>query len=401
VTSSVAHYGIGVQGEDAAETKRLLDAVDEIAGVLVAGAARSDIEGRLGEETVDALRSHDLWKMRLCHELGGLELPIVSQIQVLASLAAVDTSSAWCTMVANSSVAVLGATMPVETVDRVFAHGVPACSIVAAPGGTAVRQDDGGYMLAGTWRLASSVHHADWIHATAYVDGDPSRLLPMAIPARDVELIDSWRVVGLSGTGSNDFSLHDYLLDQALAGREVNPFGQLRGRRRYDLVGLDNIESYEHLAFALGVGRRALRELRHALAHPAPGRHVGDREVVQSELGRATIKLQAIETAAADLYGRIDAAALGGGQQLSDADPGVPRALATWATEVALECVQLTFRRSGVAALQRPNILEKLLRDMSVAATHFLVNDTAFAAYAEYLIEAAGVDPLTGGDRAG
>ena len=392
---------VAVDGETAAQTGRLLGAVLEVADVLVAGAARSDLEGRLVQESVDALRSHELWQMRLCRELGGLELPIVSQIHVLASLAAIDTSSAWCTMVANSSLAVLGATMPAETIDRVFADGVPPCSIVAAPGGRAVRQDDGGYVLNGTWRLASSIHHADWIHATAYVDGDPSRLLPMAIPRRDVELIDSWRVVGLSGTGSNDFSLHDYVLEESLAGREANPFGQVRGRRRYDLVGMANIESYEHLAFALGVGRRALGELRGALAHPAPGRHVADREIVQSELGRATIKLQAIETTALELYARIDAAALDGGHDLADVDRGVPRALATWATEVALDCVQLTFRRAGVAALQRPNILEKLLRDMSVAATHFIVNDTAFAAYAEHLIEAAGSEPGTGGEHAG
>ena len=393
--------GAGSEGEALAVTDRLLGAVQEIAPVLVAGAAASDLEGRLVQESVEALRSHELWQMRLCRELGGLELPIVAQIRVLASLAAIDTSSAWCTMVANSSVAVLGATMPAQAIDRVFAAGVPASSIVAAPGGKAVRTADGGYVLNGTWRLASSIHHADWIHATAHVDGDPSRLLPMAIPTGDVELIDSWRVVGLSGTGSNDFSLRDYLLDEPLAGREANPFGQVRGRRRYDLIGLENIESYEHLAFALGVGRRALRELRQALAHPAPGRHVADREIVQAELGRATVKLHAIETTAFDLYARIDAAALGDGQELSDADRRLPRALATWATELALECVQLTFRRSGVAALQRPNILEKLLRDMSVAATHFLVNDTAFAAYAEHLIEAASREPRPGGEHAG
>lgn len=382
------------------EIERLLGAIRDIAPVLVAGAETSDVEGRLVQRSVEALRSHDLWRMRLCRELGGLELPIVAQIRVLASLAAIDTSSAWCTMVANSSVAVIGATMPDQAVERVFGHGVPPCTIVAAPGGKAVRTDSG-YQLNGTWRLASAIHHAEWIHATANIDGDPSRLLPMVIPKGDVELIDSWDVVGLSATGSNDFTLRDYILDEEFAGREAGPFAQVRGRRRYDLLGLENIESYEHLALALGVARRALHELRHALAHPVAGRRIADREVVQIELGRATVKLQAIQAATFDLYGRIDAAALGSGQALSRTDRSMPRALAAWATEAALDCVQLTFRRSGVAALRRPNILEKLLRDMSVAATHFLVNDTAFSAYAERLIEAASLQPATGGGYAG
>jgi alkylation response protein AidB-like acyl-CoA dehydrogenase len=369
-----------------AETQGLLAAIDEISDTLTSGAARSDEEGRLVEDSVDALRSHGFWRMRLCRELGGLELPVVSQMQVLAALAAVDTSSSWCSMVANSSVAVLGATMPQSTVARIFADGIPACSIVAAPGGIA-KLTDGGYLLNGTWRVASSILHADWIHATAYVDGDPSRLLPMAIPAADVQLVDSWRVVGLSGTGSNDFVLSDYLLEAELAGDEVSPYRQLRGTRRYDRIALESVETYEHLAFAIGVGRRALAELRDSLAHPSPGRVTADREVVRSELARAVIKLETIEAAAWSLYARFDAAALGDRQALAGVDRRAPRALAAWATELALEFTQLTFRRAGMVALRRPNIIEKLLRDMSVAATHVLVDDRAFAAYAEQLVE--------------
>ena len=382
------------------ETDRLLAAVERISDTLAAGAAQSDADGCLVDDTVEALRSEGFWRMRLCRELGGLELPIIAQMEVLAALSAVDTSSSWCTMVASSSLGVLGATMPQAALDRIFSDGAPACSIVAAAAGTA-RSADGGYVLNGTWRVVSAIHHADWIHATAYVDGDPSRLLPMAIPAADAQLVDSWHVVGLSGTGSNDFSLHDYFLDAALVGDEERPYRQLRGTRRYDLVGLEDVEIYEHLAFAIGVGRRALRELRDALAHPAPGRHTADREVVRSELARAMITLQAIETTAWTLYVKVDAAALGDPDALQGVDPQLPRALAAWATEVALQLTQLTFRRAGMVALRRPNIIEKLMRDMSVAATHVLVDDRAFAAYADRAIETRGLAVQPGGPFGG
>jgi alkylation response protein AidB-like acyl-CoA dehydrogenase len=382
------------------ETSRLLSAVETISDTLAAGAAQSDADGRLVDGTVEALRTEGFWRMRLCRELGGLELPIVAQMKVLAALAAIDTSSSWCTMVASSSLGVLGATMPQAALDRIFSDGPPACSIVAAAAGTA-RSADGGYVLNGTWRVVSAIHHAEWIHATAYVDGDPSRLLPMAIPAADVQLVDSWHVVGLSGTGSNDFSLHDYFLDGALVGDEERPYRQLRGTRRYDLVGLEDVEVYEHLAFAIGVGRRALRELREALAHPAPGRHTADREVVRSELARAMITLQAIETTAWSLYAKVDATALGDLEALQGVEPLLPRALAAWATEVALDLTQLTFRRAGMAALRRPNIIEKLMRDMSVAATHVLVDDRAFAAYADHVVETRGSTVEPGGPFGG
>lgn len=374
----------------------LLAAVRQIAGTLAAGAEQSDREGRLADESVAALRSHGLWRMRLCRELGGFELPIVAQIQVLAALAAEDASSAWCTMVANDAVAVLGATMPSPAIDRIFADGVPACSIAAAPGGVATPAE-GGYVLNGTWRLASAVHHARWIHATALVERDPSRLLPLALPAGDVEILDSWHPVGLGGTGSNDFKLTDYFLPAELTGREGDPYGQVRGTRRYDLDDLDSIESYEHLAFAIGVGRRALRELRLILAKASFGRDIADREVVQAQFGQAVVKLQSAEALAYSLYARVDAAAAGqGGWPYPDRH--VPRALAAWATGLALECVQLAFHRSGAAVLRRPNALEKLLRDMSLAATHVVVDDAAFASCAQYLIETGG--PLGLADKA-
>jgi alkylation response protein AidB-like acyl-CoA dehydrogenase len=379
----------------AAEAVRLLVAVDEIAQTLAAGASRSDAEGRLVSETVRSLRSRGFWRMRLCDELGGMELSMVEQLRVLAALAAADTSSAWCTMVANNAVAVIGATMPDSTVSRVFADGIPACSIVAAPGGRATRAD-GAYVLNGTWRVASSIHHADWIHATAHVDGDPSRLLPIVIPAKDVQLVNSWQVIGLGGTGSNDFTLTDYALDEDLAGDEHHPYGQLRGTRRYDVLGHEPIESYEHLAFAIGVARRALRELRKALARPAPARRTADREVVQSELARAMIKLQSIEATAFSVYGQIDAAAGGDPDELSLLHVGVPRALAALGTELAVESVQLAFRRAGLAALRSPSILDKLMRDMNVAASHVLVDDTAFASYGERLVRADDPEPTAG-----
>ena len=372
--------------DKATERTTLLAAVDEIRHVLQAGAERSDAAGRLEPASVEVLRQNGFWHMRLCAELGGLELPIVTQIEVLAALAAEDPASAWCTMVANNGVAVIGATMPQDAVARVFAEGVPACSIVAATGGTAT-PTEGGFLLSGTWRLASAIHHAQWVHGSAFVDRDPSRLLPFVVPADEVTLIDSWNVIGLAGSGSNDFTLTDHFLPGELAGREFEPFRQVRGVRRYDLVEVELIDTYEHLAFAIGIARRALRELRSILRRPSFGRNIGDRELVQEQFGRSVVRLQAVEALALSLYERIDAAALGETQCWSDGERHLPRVLAAQASELALECVQLAFRRSGLAALHRPNIFEKLLRDMSVAANHAVVDDSTFDSYGQHLVE--------------
>ena len=134
-------------------------------------------------------------------------------------------------------------------------------------------------------------------------------------------------------------------------------------------------------------GRRALRELRSMLSKPLPGRYICDREVVQEELGRAVVKLQAAEALAYRTFDRVDAAAAGQMQCWSSSDRHLPRSLAAWATAIALECTQLAFRRAGLTALHSPNIFDKLLRDMSVAATHVVVDDSSFPSYAQHLME--------------
>ncbi len=374
------------QESPSATRARLLEAAKSIAGTLNEGGAPADREGQLTEASVAALTEHGFWRMRLCRELGGFELPIVTQLEVLAALAAEDTSSAWCTMVANNGLAMLGGTMPEAAVGRIFAEGIPRCSIVASPGGSAT-PTAGGFLLNGTWRLASAIRHAAWVYATALVERDPSRVLPLAIPAADVELLNTWDVVGLAGTGSHDFKLTDYFLPTELAGREDAPFAQVRGTRRYDLVQVEHLESYEHLAFAIGVARRALHELRAIFSKPVPGRYVADREIVEDEMGKAVVKLHAVEALAHALFTRIDAAACGEPQSWLKTERHLPRALASWATSLALECVQLAFHRAGLAALRRPNLFEKLLRDMSIAATHVVVDDLAFPTYAQHLIE--------------
>ncbi len=390
---------VGTVIDTRAQLDRLVIHIRAVAPLLQAEAAEGDRRGSLTPAAVDALQRSDLWRLRLCRELGGLELPIVDQIAVIAALAAEDAASAWCTMVANDAVAVIAATMPQAAVDCVFAAGIPTCSIVAAPGGV-VSPAEGGFILNGTWHLASGIAHADWVHAAAFIDRDPSRLLPVVIPVRDVEILDTWHAVGLAGTGSNDFRLVDYFLPAQLAGDEAAPYAQVRGVRRYDLVDVEHLESYEHLAFAIGIARRALRELRETLAKPPSGRHIADRELVQEQFGRSVLRLKAIEALALSLYARIDAAALGEPQAWADGERHLPRTLAAQSSELALECVHLAFRRSGIAALHRPNIYEKLMRDMSVAATHVVVDDSAFAAYAQHLIEIGGsVDFLASPDR--
>lgn len=378
-----------IQGLTEAQSEastRLLEAVQDVAPLLRASSSQSEDAGTLAPEAVSALREAGLFRMRLMRELGGLEVSINTQIDVLAELASIDTAAAWCTMVANNGVASIGAYMPDSTVDIVFADGVPICAGVAAPAGRA-EPADGGYRISGTWKFASGIRHAEWVFLSTLVEGDPSRPLMAAVRTSNCDIHDSWHVLGLKGTGSCDFSLVDVFVPAELTNATAQRV-QLRGTRLYARTGVI-LAVYEHLAIAVGLAKRALRELSITLAErTAPGA-TRDRETVCAELSRLTIQVDAVIESAHSYYEAIERNAT------AELDPimgAKGRALASWATEIADQCAQVAFKRAGGRALYCPNPFEQMKRDIAAAQAHVLVNDSSFAVHGTALIEAATLE---------
>ena len=85
--------------DTAAKRKLLLDRVEAIAPVLRASGAKSEEQGTLAAEAVQALRDNGIFRLKLCSELGGAEADPITEMLVLEQLAYHDFTSAWCTMV--------------------------------------------------------------------------------------------------------------------------------------------------------------------------------------------------------------------------------------------------------------------------------------------------------------
>ena len=75
---------------------------------------------------------------------------------------------------------------------------------------------DGGYRVTGRWPLGSGCQHSGWIVGGCRIlDGDQPRLLPngtplvrlLFFPVADCKILDTWRSIGLRGTGSHDYAV--------------------------------------------------------------------------------------------------------------------------------------------------------------------------------------------------
>lgn len=345
----------------------LLARVEAIGSIIAETAVESEQRRALAPRTLAALKGAGLLRMRVPAEAGGWDATPATTMLVLARIAEIDPPTAWNVMVFNNSTAFIGAFLPDPGFSEVFGKGVPICAGVAPPYGEAVACD-GGFRVSGRWRLCSGVIQAEWVRlATVTKETTPRRLF-IIVPQATLEIIDNWHVIALSGTGSNDVALADHFVPEHMTfWKETRMRGGPQHRQR-GLVA----SSYEHTAIAIGIARRALREAAGVLA-----KRSNPREMHLNQLGRLQIQLDAITSLVLERFER----------DYDDlADPAVDPdtiginnlAMSAHATELASECVEAAYRTAGSLALYRPNIFERLLRDVHGATQHVAVLDGHF-----------------------
>jgi alkylation response protein AidB-like acyl-CoA dehydrogenase len=383
--------------ERAAKRAHLLAAVERIRDVVAAGAEEAERRRTLPPATVRALVDSGLLAMKVPAALGGAEADPVTQLEVIEAVTRIDASTGWCLMVATTAVGLPAGFLPDEAVGRILEGGrVPPAAIAIMPTGTATPVD-GGYRLTGRWPFASGVRHAEWLTAGVMVrrgEREAGERHIAVIPAAAATIHDNWQVAGLEGTGSSDFSVTDGFVPAAFVWSVAAP--PRRGGALFRL-GMPAFVAYEHVAFALGVGRRALEAAAALALTKARGivtaSPLSGRAAFQALIGEGEIRLRAARAGAVELFEGAWAA-VGAGQTLSRRQQAELRSVATHATETAVDVVTGLFRAAGGGALYRSGVLQRCLRDINAGAQHFMVSDSAYERLGQILLGFPDVDPM-------
>lgn len=374
-----------------------LDRVESLRDTILAHADATETNGTLAQPVVDALRDAGLFTLKVPKELGGAEADPMVQMAVIEALSYIHPATGWCAMIGNGSNGLAAGYLPDAGIEQIFAHGqVPIMASSFFPAATAKVQE-GGYLINGRWRFGSGIRHTDWVVAGAVVvreddqesapSDNPPEVIQVAFPTAATTIHDNWQVIGLKGTGSCDFSLHDHFVPTALTYQQNGVVAPQRGGPLYRLA-IPAFLALEHIGFALGVARRALDELM-TMAMTKRGQYrtnsLAERPVVHRFVGEYDLKLRAARALAFQLYEEI-------WHRLTTDQPVTAdhqlqsRALATYTTDLACEIATQAFRYGGGGALFQPNILELLLRDSNAAAQHIMVTDVAYEAYGKELM---------------
>jgi alkylation response protein AidB-like acyl-CoA dehydrogenase len=371
---------MGIETESIGTAEPPLSAALRLSPRAAALAEQTERERELPRELLNELRDAGLLSLCLPRALGGREAQPSEMVQALEQLASADGATAWCAMIASTS-SLLGAYLPPEDAELIYAGGRTVTGGVFAPRGRAERRD-GAYLVTGRWSFVSGVQHCDWVLGGCVVhdgeepallaDGSPDvRLALMPIDA--VEVIDTWSVSGLRGTGSHDMSAVAQLVP---AARLVSMFAD-RPRHPgalycFPLFGLLAIGI---ASVALGIARGAIADLTELAGGktPAGGRKtLAERATVQAELARAEASLRA---ARGLVLTEADAAWLAAesGSAIPDERRLGLRLAASHATAVAAEVVTAMYHAGGGSSIYDSSPLQRRFRDVHVATQHMMV----------------------------
>jgi indole-3-acetate monooxygenase len=348
----------------------MLDAVRALAPALQHAAERTEQERRLAPALVAALAETGVFRACVPRAIGGAELEPAALIAVLETVAHADGAAGWCAMIGANS-GVVSAYLADDVAREIY--GRPTITGgVYAPTGRAVLDGDA-YRLTGRWSFASGCQHCDWLMGGAFVQDGPPRPRLLLFPAAEAEIIDTWHVSGLRGTGSHDIAVSDVRVPTArsvaLGHDRPVATGALYAFPVFGLLALGIA------AVALGIGRRAIDELTELAGGKTPTgarRPLAQRGVVQAQVAEAEATLSSARAYLLDVVGDAWRRAS------RDGEIPVPlrarlRLAATHATTAAAAATDRMYTAGGGTAIYAHHPLQRTFRDVHVATQHMMV----------------------------
>jgi indole-3-acetate monooxygenase len=355
--------------------ERLLAGIREHRQEFEAAGDQAEKLRTLPPETVQTLRDLGVFWLKTPAELGGTPLTPLEFCDVIEEMAYTDVSTAWAAMIGAGCAGMAGGWLPEAGARRVFAPDRPLPLIAGQvqPRGTG-RAVEGGYVVSGRWGFASGITHAGWVIGCFRVTGDDSRTLVFFAPRDDAQVIDTWHVAGLVGTGSMDFSMDEAFVPEEMTYERTAPAARAGALFRQEgIVFVSN----EVPPLCAGLARRALDDMTELASHTArfPGAAtLSERAVFHKELGRAEIRIRAARLVHRDAIAATWEAATAG-TEATEAQLAAVAAASVFAVETCAEVVTDLFRYGGGRVLSLSHPMQRHLRNALAARQHVAVSE--------------------------
>ena len=343
-------------------------------------------------ENEKLLHETGLFRFHQPRRFGGMELPFVAVVDIVAELARGCPSTAWNVGNLGCHHWILAYYEP-QTQHEVWDENpdVLIASSIALAAGRG-RQVAGGFVVSGRWPFSSGVDNSQWnMLAVTIYEGDKAvdwRLC--LVPKKDYAIIDTWYAMGMVGTGSKDIEVKEVFVPEQRALALVRCRGGLQhpGAALNDgpLFRVPIVASAGHplSATALGAAEGALESVLGSFRTRVgtyTGAKVADFQAVQIKLAEA----RCLADSATHLMRQsaLGFQACAERSEVPELDTKLRwRAQNAFAVRQARQAVETLWSCYGANAIYTRDPLQRYLRDLQAINQHFSFNfDIAGAAF--------------------
>lgn len=365
----------------------LIDAARKIAPVIQEHNAEAERERRLSRPVLDALHEAGLLRMFTPKSLGGLEVDPITRAVVVEEISGQDTAAGWA--VWNPlDWAHFCARLPDEGAEEIYSGG--ANILIAGQFGRPMMAtpSQNGYRISGRAPFVSNCYDAEWICSTAIVtegghaeeDVQPEVLM-VYFPRESCEVIDTWNVLGMRGTGSNDVSVSDLFVPKTRTFPFVPDFSPGSHYQsplyQFPLMG---VVACGIAPVMLAVARRAIDEvslLAQGKTPVAASTLLREKSSVQTKFAQAEAILRSGRLLLYDTLNDAWEVALAGESHSLSQKADLLLAT-THATTSAATAVELMYSAAGTSGIRTGNPLERCFRDIQVLKQHVLATEARY-----------------------
>lgn len=366
--------------------------VESLRDVIVDGGDRAQEMRRLPDDCVDVLIDAGMFRFTLPPELGGENASSIQTIEVLEAISAIDASVGWNVMLGSEINAMAAGGMEQGLAKEIYLDHPRV--IMCGGGGTgsipatAVRQPDGGLLVTGEATFLSGCWNAEWalIPAPEVEEGQDFshadfRTMQMRLMHRsEWEILDTWDVAGLRGSGSHTVKAERSRVRPEHADVDLFVVPPLYDNPVFR-IPIPLRLSYNKVAIALGIARGALDafvDLAHNKVPMLSPSKLQDRPIAQIRVGEFEGKFRAARAYVMEAMNEVEDELRGGAEMPSAMTTQNARLACVVATNMCMEVVDVMHNTAGTSAAYMANPLERKLRDAHGAASHRWVSHSLY-----------------------
>ncbi|MPZ40704.1 MAG: acyl-CoA dehydrogenase [Rhizobiales bacterium] len=368
---------------------------------IAAAADRIERDRKIPSDLLDAMHDARLFRMLIPKSIGGEEVEPAIFFHVMEAIAMGDASVAWC-LGQNSGVSMAAAYLDPKVAHELFGDARAAVATGAPSPHAKAIVTDGGYRVTGHWHFASGSRHSQWIggHATICEpdgtprlgpDGRPLEQRTMLFPKSKATITDTWQVMGLRGTGSDDYAVNDLFVPEAYSFTRESDADRREAGPLYKF-SIFNMFGMAFCAVALGIARTVLDDFiavaKSKKAHSS-GKLLAENNLIQTQVGLSQARLGAARAYVLEGYAELYEQAATG-EKVSFAQRLASRGMTCFAIQQAREVADFAYHAAGAGAIFDKNPFERRFRDLHTVTQQSQAHLENFEALGQSLM---GIEP--------